>query len=80
MTSFLYLQHICTVRYTVPLYIDALVGSQKVEAVEDSVAENLDIIHWKRRGKEKITFAVYISGTSVLIAMEKRNSCFFASE
>lgn len=31
--------------HTVPLYIDAFVGSQKVEAVEDSVAGNLDIIH-----------------------------------
>lgn len=51
ITDFLYCRH------TVPLYIDAFVGSQKVEAVEDSVAGNLDIIHWKTRGKQKaVTF------------------------
>lgn len=29
----------------VPLYIDAAVGPQEIEAVEDPVAGNLDIIH-----------------------------------
>lgn len=32
----------------VPFYIDAFVGSQKVEAVQDSVAGDLDIIHWSK--------------------------------
>ena len=35
--------------HTAPLYIDAFVGSQKVKAVEDSVAGDLDIIHWRKR-------------------------------
>lgn len=34
-----------------PLNIDTFVGSQKEEAVKDSVAGNLDITHWGKRDK-----------------------------
>lgn len=60
ITGFLSLK-IC-VGYAAPFYIDAFVGSQKVKAVEDPVAGDLDIIHWRKRGKQT-SFSLYVSGS-----------------
>lgn len=38
--------------HIVPLYIDAFVGSQEVQAVQNSVAGHLDVIHWGKRERQ----------------------------
>lgn len=40
-----------------PLHVDALVGSQQVQTVEDSVTGDLDVVHWRETGHRSHTSA-----------------------